>query len=176
MNAVYENTFIIDNNTTFHGYANRIDDIVVVGEKRNGKWSGWTITSPKKLTNPELTNSIFVTADQLVSDLYLVFIAITLGAFVPNFKLVAFGSIATFIAAVALICFIFSWNEYFLATLLTTSDAKTAPPFLASFVDGRGLFLGVLSAAAMVAALPVLIAGWVAQKQLVRGLAMGAVK
>ena len=58
MNAVYENTFIIDNNTTFHGYANRIDDIVVVGEKRNGKWSGWTITSPKKLTNPELFRRI----------------------------------------------------------------------------------------------------------------------
>ena len=80
------------------------------------------------------------------------------------------------VAAAALICFIFAWNEYFLATLLTTSDAKTAPPFLASFVDGRGLFLGVLSAAATVAALPVLIAGWFAQKQLVRGLAMGAVK
>lgn len=80
------------------------------------------------------------------------------------------------IAAVALICFIFSWNEYFLATLLTTSQAKTAPPFLASFVDGRGLFLGVLSAAATVAALPVIVAGWIAQKQLVRGLAMGAVK
>ncbi|MEY4310113.1 MAG: hypothetical protein RLZ71_39 [Actinomycetota bacterium] len=80
------------------------------------------------------------------------------------------------IAAVALICFIFSWNEYFLATLLTTSNAKTAPPFLASFVDGRGLFLGVLSAAATVAALPVIVAGWIAQKQLVRGLAMGAVK
>lgn len=80
------------------------------------------------------------------------------------------------IAAVALICFIFSWNEYFLATLLTSNNAKTTPPFLASFVDGRGLFLGVLSAASTVAALPVIIAGWVAQKQLVRGLAMGAVK
>lgn len=55
-----------------------------------------------KFTNPELTNSIFVTADQLVSDLYLVFIAITLGAFVPNFKIVAFGSIAAFIAAATL--------------------------------------------------------------------------
>ncbi|WP_197713924.1 hypothetical protein [Polynucleobacter necessarius] len=44
-----------------------------------------------KFTNPDLSNSIFITADQLVSDLYLVFIAITLGAFVPNFKLVAFG-------------------------------------------------------------------------------------
>ena len=53
-----------------------------------------------KLINPELTNSIFVTADQLVSDLYLVFIAITLGAFVPNFKTVVFGAIGVFIAAV----------------------------------------------------------------------------
>jgi sorbitol/mannitol transport system permease protein len=80
------------------------------------------------------------------------------------------------IAAVGLICFIFSWNEYFLATLLTSNNAVTTPPFLASFVDGRGLFLSVLSAASTVAALPVIIAGWVAQKQLVRGLAMGAVK
>ena len=52
-----------------------------------------------KFTNPELTNSIFVTADQLVSDLYLVFIAITLGAFIPKFKTVVFGSIGVFVAA-----------------------------------------------------------------------------
>lgn len=80
------------------------------------------------------------------------------------------------IAAVALICFIFSWNEYFFSVLLTSANAKTTPPFLASFVDGRGQFLAVLSAASTVAALPVIIAGWLAQKQLVRGLAMGAVK
>ncbi len=80
------------------------------------------------------------------------------------------------VAAVALICFIFAWNEYFLATLLTTSQARTTPPFLASFVDGRGQFLAVLSAASTLAVLPVVAAGWIAQKQLVRGLAMGAVK
>lgn len=80
------------------------------------------------------------------------------------------------IAAVALICFIFSWNEYFLATLLTTVSARTTPPFLAGFVDGRGQFLAVLSAASTIAVLPVVIAGWLSQKQLVRGLAMGAVK
>jgi hypothetical protein len=56
-----------------------------------------------KLINPDLTNSIFVTADQLVSDLYLVFITITLGAFIPNFKLVAFGAICIFIVATILI-------------------------------------------------------------------------
>lgn len=80
------------------------------------------------------------------------------------------------IAAAGLIVFIFSWNEYFLATLLTGADARTTPPFLGSFVDGRGQFLAVLSAAAVVAALPVILAGWIAQKQLVRGLAMGAIK
>ncbi|MET1006440.1 MAG: carbohydrate ABC transporter permease [Propionibacteriaceae bacterium] len=79
-------------------------------------------------------------------------------------------------AAAALICFIFAWNEYFLANLLTAVVARTTPPFLGSFVDGRGQFLAVLSAASTIAVLPVIIAGWLAQKRLVRGLAMGAVK
>lgn len=56
-----------------------------------------------RFTNPEFTNTVFVTADELVSDLYIVFIAITLGAFIPNFKLVVFGSIAAFIGATILI-------------------------------------------------------------------------
>ena len=56
-----------------------------------------------KFTSPEFTNAIFVTADQLVSDLYIVFIAITLGAFIPNFKLVAFGSMAAFVGTAILI-------------------------------------------------------------------------
>lgn len=80
------------------------------------------------------------------------------------------------VAAAALISFIFSWNEYFFATLLTSNAARTTPPFLGSFVDGRGQFLAVLSAAATIAALPVILAGWIAQKQLVRGLSMGAIK
>ena len=52
-----------------------------------------------KLTNPELTNCIFETADKLVSDLILIFVAITLGAFIPNFKLVVFWALGAFIAA-----------------------------------------------------------------------------
>jgi hypothetical protein len=56
-----------------------------------------------KITNPDFTNTVFVTADQLVSDLYIIFIAITLGAFIPNFKLVALGSLAAFIGAAILI-------------------------------------------------------------------------
>ncbi len=84
--------------------------------------------------------------------------------------------VAPGVAAAALICFIFAWNEYFLATILTSSTARTTPPWLGGFVDGRGQFLAVLSAASTLAVLPVVIAGWLAQKRLVRGLAMGAVK
>jgi len=56
-----------------------------------------------KFISPEFANMIFATADRLVSDLYIVFIAITLGAFIPNFKLVAFGSITAFIGIAMLI-------------------------------------------------------------------------
>ena len=52
-----------------------------------------------KLINPDLTNAIFATADKLVSDLILIFVAITLGAFIPQFKLVVFGALGAFIAA-----------------------------------------------------------------------------
>lgn len=89
---------------------------------------------------------------------------------------VALPIVAPGAAAAALICFIFAWNEYFLALLLTAVAAKTTPPFLGSFVDGRGQFLAVLSAASTIAVIPVIAAGWIAQKRLVRGLAMGAVK
>jgi hypothetical protein len=74
-----------------------------------------------KMTNPELTNQIFQTADELVSELILLFIAITLGAFIPNFKLVVFGAIAAFIAAgVAIQTGVFTYLtiEYLFAVLI----------------------------------------------------------
>ena len=74
-----------------------------------------------KVTNPELTNSIFMIADQLVSELILLFVAITLGAFIPNFKLVVFGAIAAFIAAAIAIqtgIFTYLTLEYLFAVLI----------------------------------------------------------
>ena len=74
-----------------------------------------------KFTSPEFTNTIFVTADQLVSDLYIVFIAITLGAFIPNFKLVVFGSMTAFIGAAILIqlgIFTYLTTDYLFAVLI----------------------------------------------------------
>jgi sorbitol/mannitol transport system permease protein len=76
----------------------------------------------------------------------------------------------------ALLCFIFTWNEFFLAFNLTITQAPPLSVFIVSFKTSEGLFWAKMSAAATITALPVIIAGWIAQRQLVRGLTAGAVK
>ncbi|MFE2304176.1 carbohydrate ABC transporter permease [Streptomyces sp. NPDC059445] len=80
------------------------------------------------------------------------------------------------IAATALICFIFSWNELLFARVLTGVVAGTAPVFLTGFITSQGLFLAKVCAASLVVSLPVLAAGFAAQDKLVQGLSLGAVK
>ncbi|RFA17552.1 carbohydrate ABC transporter permease [Subtercola boreus] len=80
------------------------------------------------------------------------------------------------LAATALICFIFSWNELLFANALTSVSAATAPVFLTSFITSRGLFLAKVCAASFAVSLPVLIAGFAAQDKLVQGLSLGSVK
>jgi len=79
-------------------------------------------------------------------------------------------------AATALICVIFAWNEFFFAVNLTASQAATVPVFLVGFITSEGLYFAKLCAAATMAALPVVVAGWIAQNKLVQGLSFGAVK
>jgi polyol transport system permease protein len=80
------------------------------------------------------------------------------------------------LVSTALICMIFAWNELFLALNLTVTNAATMPMFLISSVPQEGLYIAHLSAAALVASIPVIIIGWLAQRSLVRGLSMGAIK
>ena len=84
--------------------------------------------------------------------------------------------VAPGLAATALICCIFSWNEFFFAVNLTATQAATVPVFLVGFISSEGLYFAQLAAAATVATLPVILAGWIAQRQLVRGLSFGAIK
>jgi sorbitol/mannitol transport system permease protein len=80
------------------------------------------------------------------------------------------------IAATSLICIIFAWNEFFFAVNLTSTIAATVPVYLVGFITSEGLFWAQLSAAATVASVPIILIGWIAQRQLVRGLSMGALK
>jgi sorbitol/mannitol transport system permease protein len=80
------------------------------------------------------------------------------------------------IASTGLLLVILSWNEAFWSINLSSSHAAPLTVFIASFSSPEGLFWAKLSAASVLAVAPVLILGWVSQKQLVRGLTFGAVK
>lgn len=80
------------------------------------------------------------------------------------------------LGATALLCVIFSWNEFFIAVNLTGPNTGTLPVYISGFMTSEGLFWAKMSAAATLAIAPVFIAGWTAQRSLVRGLTMGAVK
>jgi sorbitol/mannitol transport system permease protein len=93
------------------------------------------------------------------------------GFFKVTFPLIRPGIIST-----ALLCLVFAWNEFFFGVSLTYTNASTMPVYMSSFMTQEGLFWAKMSAVATIAVLPALILGWFTQKQLVRGLTMGAVK
>ena len=80
------------------------------------------------------------------------------------------------LAATALLCVIFAWNEYFYAVQLNPADGSTIPIWVTTNISTRGNFLAKLSAASVIACVPVVLAGWLAQKRMIRGLSMGAIK
>jgi sorbitol/mannitol transport system permease protein len=80
------------------------------------------------------------------------------------------------IASTGLLGIILCWNEAFWSLNLTAHSAAPLTAFIASFSAPQGLFWAKLSAASVLAIAPILIFGWISQKQLVSGLTFGAVK
>jgi len=80
------------------------------------------------------------------------------------------------LAATVLLSLIFSWNEAFWSLNLTAFEAAPLSALVASYSSPEGLFWAKLSAVSTLACAPILIFGWLCQKQLVRGLSFGAVK
>ena len=81
------------------------------------------------------------------------------------------------LAATAVFCLIVSWNEFLLALVLTQTDAAmTLPVGIAGRVTQYEIQWGVMSAAGVVAMVPILVFALAVQRYLVRGLSLGAVK
>ena len=91
------------------------------------------------------------------------------------FRRVCLPVAAPGIAAVAILSFLFSWNE-FLFALVLTDQIRTVPVGLYQFVGYEQIRWGELSAAAILMLAPVLSFVFLFQKRLVRGLTLGAVK
>lgn len=80
------------------------------------------------------------------------------------------------IAVTAIFAFIYSWNEFLYASMLTSINAKTLPVVISGYMSDKFLRWGEMSALASLMILPVMIFAAFTQRYLVRGLTFGAVK
>lgn len=80
------------------------------------------------------------------------------------------------LAATAVLCFIFSWNDFFYALILTRTNAITAPVAIVNFLQYEGWEWTKIAASGTLVMLPVVIFTVVVRKYLVRGLTAGGIK
>ena len=92
------------------------------------------------------------------------------------FRKVVLPQAATGIAATAIFCLIFSWNEYAFAVLLTSGEAQTAPPFIPIIIGEGGQDWPAVAAGTTIVLIPILVFTIVLRKHLLRGITFGAVR
>jgi multiple sugar transport system permease protein len=80
------------------------------------------------------------------------------------------------IAATGLIIFAFTWNEFLFAIAISSREAITIPVHMAGGVDSRGVQFWFMAVRAMIAMIPPVLIALLAQRFIVRGLTLGAVK
>ena len=92
------------------------------------------------------------------------------------FRLVVLPQAVTGIAATAIFCLIFSWNEYAFALLLTSGNAQTMPPFIPFIIGEGGQDWPSVAAATTMFLLPIVAFTVLLRKHLLRGITFGAVR
>jgi multiple sugar transport system permease protein len=80
------------------------------------------------------------------------------------------------VAATAILCFLYSWNDFFFALILTRNQAMTAPVAVVNFMNYEGWEWGKIAAGGTMVMLPVLIFSMLVRKFLISGMTTGAVK
>jgi multiple sugar transport system permease protein len=80
------------------------------------------------------------------------------------------------LAATAILCFLFAWNDFFFALILTRTEAMTAPVAVVNFMNYEGWEWGRIAAGGTMIMLPVLVFSFVVRRYLVSGLTGGAIK
>ena len=84
--------------------------------------------------------------------------------------------VAPGIAATAILCFLYAWNDFFFALILTRTSARTAPVAVVNFMNYEGWEWGKIAAGGSLVMAPVLIFSLAVRRYLVSGLTAGAVK
>jgi len=92
------------------------------------------------------------------------------------FRLISLPLVAPGLVATSLFSFIFSWNEFMFALLMTRRNVRTLTIIVPSLVGGHEILWGEIAAIGTVAIIPGIFLSLLLQRYLVRGLSMGAVK
>ncbi len=92
------------------------------------------------------------------------------------FQKVVLPQAATGIAATAIFCLIFAWNEYAFAVLLASGDAQTAPPFIPIIIGEGGQDWPAVAAGTTLFLIPIVVFTALLRKHLLRGITFGAVR
>jgi multiple sugar transport system permease protein len=82
----------------------------------------------------------------------------------------------TGIAAATVFCFIFAWNEYAFALMLTSQKARTAPPHIPSMIGSGVVEWAAIAAGSLFFLIPVVIVTFTLRKYLLRGVTFGAIR
>lgn len=80
------------------------------------------------------------------------------------------------LAATAILCFLYAWNDFFFALVLSRTEARTAPVAVVNFLNYEGWEWGKVAAGSVMVMTPVLIFSLLVRKYLVSGMTAGAVK
>jgi multiple sugar transport system permease protein len=80
------------------------------------------------------------------------------------------------LAATAILCFLYSWNDFFFALILTRTEAMTAPVAIVNFMDYEGWAWGKIAAGGAMVMLPVLVFSMLVRRFLIQGMTAGAIK
>jgi multiple sugar transport system permease protein len=92
------------------------------------------------------------------------------------FRKIVLPQSATGIAATTVFSFIFSWNEYAFALMLTSDRARTAPPSIPLILGTGGIEWSTIAAGSMVFLIPVVIVTFALRRHLLRGVTFGAIR
>lgn len=92
------------------------------------------------------------------------------------FTLIALPLVAPGLVATTLFAFVFTWNEFLFALLLTRRAVRTLTVMVPSLVGGHEILWGEIAAAGIVAIIPGIVLALLLQRYLIRGLTLGAVK
>lgn len=143
-----------------HGFYDKPLTLIVVYSAFNLPFAVWIMVSFIQQIPYELEEAAQVDGGSRLRILFLVVLPLATGG----------------LAATAILISLIAWNEFLIPLVLAGNHTRTLPLLISTFVQARTIDWGVMTAGATIVILPIAILTVIAQRSLVSGLGLGAVK